>query len=44
MELNTYHWIGLVAIGTGLFLWGGSWLWAVIERAWNQRKRDRLRW
>lgn len=42
--MNTYHWIGLVAVGTGVFLWGGLWLWGVIERAWNQYKREKLKW
>lgn len=42
--MNTYQFIGLVVIGLGIFFWGGLWLWATIERAWNQYKRDRLDW
>lgn len=42
--MNTYHWIALVVIGTGTFLYGGLWLYCEIERLIEKRKRDRMKW
>lgn len=41
--MNTFHFIGLVLLGIIAFLYGGLWLLGIIERAWNMRKRDRLK-
>ena len=44
MELNTYHWIGMATIGVVGFLWVSLWVVTTIERAWNRRRRERMRW